>query len=76
MKLVLFDIDGTLLSVGGIGRRSTKKALETVFGSSGNLDNFYLGGRTGKLFFSEPWPLQGFKKTPIMNTGKSSMNYC
>ncbi|MCJ7735568.1 MAG: hypothetical protein MUP11_13595, partial [Anaerolineales bacterium] len=51
MKLILFDIDGTLLFAGGIGRRSTKKALEMVFGTSGNLDEFYPGGRTQEAIF-------------------------
>ncbi len=51
MKLVLFDLDGTLLKAEGIGRRSSRKALETVFGTSGNLDEFYPGGRTQEAIF-------------------------
>ena len=39
MKLVLFDIDGTLLWTDGAGRRSMESALMEVFGSSG--DNAY-----------------------------------
>ena len=44
--LVLFDIDGTLLQTGGAGQASTRIALESVFGTSGNLSKFYPGGRT------------------------------
>jgi phosphoglycolate phosphatase len=44
--LVLFDIDGTLLQTGGAGQASTRIALESVFGTSGNLSRFYPGGRT------------------------------
>lgn len=36
MKLVLFDIDGTLLWTDGAGRRSMERALLTVFGSAGD----------------------------------------
>lgn len=36
MKLVLFDIDGTLLWTDGAGRRSMEQALETVFGAAGD----------------------------------------
>jgi len=46
MRLVLFDIDGTLLMTGGVGQSSAQKALERVFGTSGRLDAFYPGGRT------------------------------
>ena len=53
MKLVLFDIDGTLLKTDGLGRRATAYALETVFGSAGNLDNFYPGGRTQEAIFRD-----------------------
>ena len=49
----MFDLDGTLLKAGGIGRRSTKDALEEVFGTSGNLDEFYPGGRTQEAIFAD-----------------------
>jgi phosphoglycolate phosphatase-like HAD superfamily hydrolase len=51
MKLLLFDLDGTLLKAGGIGRRSTRIALEALFESAGNLDYFYPGGRTQEAIF-------------------------
>jgi len=51
MRLILFDLDGTLLTAGGIGRRSTRRALESVFGTSGNLADFYFGGRTQEAIF-------------------------
>ena len=51
MKLLLFDLDGTLLRAGGIGRRSTRIALEEVFGRAGNLDRIYPGGRTQEAIF-------------------------
>ena len=33
MKVVLFDIDGTILRTGGAGRRAVHRALEEVFGA-------------------------------------------
>ncbi len=51
MRLILFDLDGTLLTSGGIGRCSTRSALKTIFGTSGNLDEFYPGGRTQEAIF-------------------------
>jgi phosphoglycolate phosphatase-like HAD superfamily hydrolase len=46
MRLVLFDIDGTLLKTDGIGRTSTRQALERVYGTWGEMEKFYPGGRT------------------------------
>lgn len=45
-RLVLFDIDGTLLRTSGIGQASTRVAMERVYGTCGNLPKFYPGGRT------------------------------
>ena len=45
-RLVMFDIDGTLLQTSGIGHAATRVALERVYGTYGNLDEFYPGGRT------------------------------
>jgi phosphoglycolate phosphatase len=50
--IALFDIDGTLLSAGGAGRRSVEIALEEVLGSpegSVSLDSVEFAGRT------DPW---------------------
>jgi phosphoglycolate phosphatase-like HAD superfamily hydrolase len=43
MKLVLFDIDGTLLSAGGAGRRAIERALVEVFGSAGPAEHRFDG---------------------------------
>ena len=43
MKLVLFDIDGTILWSDGAGRRAMQRALTEAFGSSGNADYRYDG---------------------------------
>lgn len=44
MKLVLFDIDGTLLRAGGIVREAMGDALKQVFGTSGGIiDTSFIG---------------------------------
>lgn len=46
MKLVLFDIDGTLLISRGIGRQAKRQAMLECFGTAGDLDNHVFGGKT------------------------------
>lgn len=46
MRLLLFDIDGTLVSARGAGRRALKAALERVFGTAGALEAYDLRGKT------------------------------
>src|SRR3954463_9848993 len=46
MKLILFDIDGTLLSCGPQVRPLFASALEEVFGTAGDVDGYDFAGRT------------------------------
>ena len=46
MKLVCFDIDGTILSADGAGRRAIHAALLEVLGTAGPIDTFRFDGRT------------------------------
>ena len=46
MRLILFDIDGTLLWTDGAGRRAIQRALETVAGTAGPIDSYRLDGKT------------------------------
>ncbi|MDB4873613.1 MAG: hypothetical protein JWM41_59 [Gemmatimonadetes bacterium] len=43
MKLVLFDIDGTILLTDGAGKRAIHRALEEVFGGTGPEDHRFDG---------------------------------
>lgn len=45
-RLVLFDIDGTLLSADGAGKRAVHRALMEVFGTTGRLEGYSFAGRT------------------------------
>lgn len=46
MKLVLFDIDGTLIHSNRAGRLAMAAALETHFGTAGPIDNYHMSGKT------------------------------
>jgi len=46
MRLVLFDVDGTLLSARGAGRRALARALRLVYGTAGAIEQYDLRGRT------------------------------
>ena len=46
MRLVLFDIDGTILTARGAGRRALAAALSLVYGTDGNIERYDLRGRT------------------------------
>lgn len=45
-RLVLFDIDGTLLSAGGAGARAVYAAMREVYGETGSTNGYNMGGRT------------------------------
>ena len=46
MPLVLFDIDGTILSARGAGRRALAAALTEVYGGAGDIEGYDLRGQT------------------------------
>lgn len=46
MKLVLFDVDGTLLTASGAGRRALDQAMRDVYGTSGPIDGYDFRGGT------------------------------
>jgi len=45
-RLVLFDIDGTLLHSGGAGREAIRRTLEAVYGTAGPIEDIPFAGRT------------------------------
>jgi phosphoglycolate phosphatase-like HAD superfamily hydrolase len=46
VRLFLFDIDGTLVSVRGAGRAALARALEETYGTAGAIDRYDFRGRT------------------------------
>ena len=45
-KLVLFDLDGTLVTTGGAGCQALKKAVENLYGKKANFEHSLISGRT------------------------------
>lgn len=58
MKLVLFDIDGTILHTHGAGRRAVHRALREVFGSIGP-EGHRFDGKTDRQIVRELMTLAG-----------------
>jgi phosphoglycolate phosphatase len=58
MRLVLFDIDGTLLNSQGMGRASMQHALKEVFGSPGD-PSYRYDGKTDKQIVRDTMRLEG-----------------
>ena len=58
MRLVLFDIDGTLLNSEGLGRTSMQRALSEVFGSPGN-STYRYDGKTDKQIVRDVMRMEG-----------------
>lgn len=52
MKIVLFDIDGTLIKAGGAGARGLNKAVKEMCGADNICDKFSLQGATDKENFT------------------------
>jgi len=59
-KLVLFDIDGTLVLTGGAGKRAMDRAFEEAFGVADAFADVAMGGRTDRYLIErglERWSL-------------------
>lgn len=68
MKLILFDIDGTLISAGGAGTRSLNKAFEEVLGIKDAFKNFEMAGKTDVQIIKEGLILKGIEpSTHLIN---------
>lgn len=52
-RLVLFDIDGTLMSTGGVGRLAFKRAMEEVYGPMPALSEWTFAGKTDPQIVNE-----------------------
>ncbi|MBI5143216.1 MAG: HAD hydrolase-like protein [Nitrospirae bacterium] len=59
-KLVLFDIDGTLISTGGAGTRSMSLAFEELFGIPNGFAGLTMAGRTDPAIIRDGFSRHGF----------------
>jgi phosphoglycolate phosphatase len=64
VRIVLFDIDGTLLRSGGAGRASMERALIEVFGSLGS-GEYHYGGKTDRQIVRDLMRREGFTDEEI-----------
>jgi phosphoglycolate phosphatase-like HAD superfamily hydrolase len=60
MKLILFDIDGTLVDCGGQARRAFAAALVDVVGSTGGIENYDFSGKLDPRIVSDVLRGMGF----------------
>ncbi len=67
-KLVLFDIDGTLLDPAGVGRRAMLAAMERVFGTTGPADGYRMAGKVDTQIVTELLRAAGLDDARIRTT--------
>ena len=63
VRLVLFDVDGTLVHTGRAGSHAFGKTLAHVFGASESVDKVRFGGRTDPSLVRELFGLNGISAT-------------
>lgn len=81
MKLVLFDIDGTLIATEGAGKRAVTRALQDTFGSTGPAD-YHFDGKIDPQIVRELMRLAGIddksidaKMHRLLNLYIENLNY-
>ncbi len=65
MKLLLFDIDGTLIRSHGAGRETMSLALTEVFGTAGPIDDYKMSGKTDPRIITDLLLAAGFNNGQI-----------
>ena len=63
-KLVLFDIDGTILHSGGAGEKALRLALRNRFGRDDDLAQIEIAGRTDAAIARQIFALHGIEPNP------------
>jgi phosphoglycolate phosphatase-like HAD superfamily hydrolase len=64
-RLILFDIDGTILSAQGAPRRAFTRAMQSVYGTAGPIDGHPFDGKTDPQIARELLRLDGFTDETI-----------
>lgn len=68
MRLILFDIDGTLLSAQGSGRAAKALAMREIYGTDAGVQNHPFGGKTDWQILEELLLGEGLSSEQIMAT--------
>lgn len=71
-RLILFDIDGTLLSTNGAARRAFHRALMEVYGTAGPIDSHEFDGKTDPQIARELMVAAGLA-ADVIDNGLSSL---
>src|SRR5437899_8133412 len=53
MKVLLFDVDGTLIKAGGAGRKALNRAVRNIYRTNKDCGDLNLAGKTDLRNFSE-----------------------
>ncbi|MCP4417359.1 MAG: HAD hydrolase-like protein [Chloroflexi bacterium] len=64
-KLLLFDIDGTLIRSNGAGRLTLAYALKKMFGTAGPLENYNMSGKTDPRIITDLLTATGISATEV-----------
>lgn len=67
MQLLLFDIDGTLIQISGLGRAMLDHALTVVYGASGPIDSYSFAGKTDRRMARELASAAGVSDEAILD---------
>ena len=65
MKLLLFDVDQTLISTGGAGIRALNRAFQTLYALENVMDNITPGGKTDPGIVREIFAARGNNGDPL-----------
>ncbi len=65
MRLLLFDIDGTLLRSNGAGRMAMTSMLLEMFGTTGPIDSYRMDGKTDPMIITDLLTAAGIPKAQI-----------
>jgi len=75
MKIVLFDIDGTLVKAGGAGARGLNKAVKEMCGVENICDKFSIQGATDKENFAAAFKHACGKKPTVKQFRELELKY-
>jgi len=64
MHVVLFDIDGTLISSGGAGKAALERAMAAEFGAAHSIEKLQFSGRSDRAIISDLFRLHDVEDRP------------